>query len=252
MIYLAKQRKIRRSSRLGSTGGHEPARLVLRSGAHNKGKEGDMIHRNAAFKGALIVLSMLFSQVAFPQEQAEMPDAQQQAIRQMTERVRRAIVTLPQFGVFDHIYFGIKGSTVTLYGRASRPTLRSGAERVVSRIEGVKAVDNQIRVLPVSPNDDRIRAAVYWAIYGFGPLQRYTNNRGGAARLQRNSVFRRAGGITNDPPTGWHAIHIIVENGNVTLVGTVNSSGDLAIAGMRANSVPGVFSVTNDLQVSNE
>lgn len=63
-------------------------------------------------------------------------------------------------------------------------------------------------------------------------------------------MARAAGGITNDPPMGFHAIHIIVENGNVTLTGVVDSDMDLALAGMRANSVPGVFSVDNDLQVA--
>jgi len=67
-----------------------------------------------------------------------------------------------------------------------------------------------------------------------------------------NGVARRAGGITNDPPIGWHAIHIIVENGNVTLGSAVDSARDLAVAEMRANCVRGVFSVTNKLQVSKE
>lgn len=120
----------------------------------------------------------------------------------------------------------------------------------MKKIEGVKQVENEIEVLPVSPNDDRIRAAVYQAIYGFGSLQRYTSNRGGAARLQQNSVARRAGGITNDPLMGWHAIHIIVKNGNVTLTGVVDNEGDFNVAGIRANQVPGVFSVDNDLQIA--
>jgi osmotically-inducible protein OsmY len=64
------------------------------------------------------------------------------------------------------------------------------------------------------------------------------------------SVARAAGGITNDPPIGWHAIHIVVNNGNVILTGVVDSEGDLTLANIRANSVPGVFSVDNDLQVA--
>ena len=164
----------------------------------------------------------------------------------VAEEVRKQIVTLPQYGVFDHIHFAIKGAdTVVLQGKASRPTLKSGAENVVKRIEGVTTVDNQIEVLPVSPNDDRIRAAVYASIYGYPALQKYTSNRG-------RSVARAAGSITNDPPIGFHAIHIIVENGNVTLIGVVNNDADLAIAGMRANIVPGVFSVDNNLQVARE
>ena len=137
-----------------------------------------------------------------------------------------------------------------LHGKASRPTLKSSAERVVKKIEGVESVDNQIEVLPNSTNDDRIRAAVYASIYRYPALQRYTSNRGGPRGVP--SVARAAGGITNDPPIGYHAIHIIVENGNVTLTGVVDSENDLAIAGMRANSVPGVFSVDNDLQVASK
>jgi hypothetical protein len=192
---------------------------------------------------------VLLAGPALSQEGSEAPTPQQEALEKMAEQVRKQIVTLPVYGVFDNIYFGIKGAdTVVLYGKASRPTLKSSAERVVKQIQGVKNVDNQIQVLPVSPNDDKIRAQVYAAIYRYGPLQRYSSGRG---RIGRGgpSVARMAGGITNDPPIGWHAIHIIVENGNVTLVGVVDNDGDLALAEMRANGVPGVFSVTNELQV---
>jgi osmotically-inducible protein OsmY len=179
------------------------------------------------------------------------PDAAQQQVLRIAKEVRKQIVTLPQYGVFDNIHFGIKpDGTVVLRGEASRPTLKSGAENVVKKIEGVEKVDNQIEVLPNSQNDDRIRAAVYVSIYSYAPLQRYTANRGGPRGFP--SVARRAGGITNDPPIGYHAIHIIVKNGNVTLTGVVNNESDLAMAGMRANQVPGVFSVDNDLQVANE
>jgi hypothetical protein len=188
---------------------------------------------------------------AFGQQPPAPSDAQQQAMVKLAEAVRKQIVTNPQYGVFDFIHFAIKGNDVILRGQASRPILKSSLENSVKRIPGVGSVKNEIEVLPLSPNDDRIRAAVYRAIYGPGStLQRYTANRGFGARLDQNSIARRAGGITNDPPIGWHAIHIIVNNGNVTLAGVVDSSGDLAIAGMRANMVSGVFSVDNDLQVA--
>jgi hyperosmotically inducible periplasmic protein len=193
---------------------------------------------------------LLLTPSVLPQEEAASPDAKQQQVLKLAKEVRKQIVTQPQYGVFDAIHFAIEGDTVILRGKASRPVLKSSIENAVKKIEGVSNVKNEIEILPVSPNDDRIRAAVYASIYGFGSLQRYTSNRGGAARPQRNSVARRAGGITNDPPIGWHAIHIIVENGKVTLTGVVDSNGDLALAGMRANSVPGVFSVDNDLQVA--
>jgi hyperosmotically inducible periplasmic protein len=176
--------------------------------------------------------------------------ADQENLVGIAKQVRKAIVTLPQYGVFDNIHFAINtDGTVILRGEASRPTLKSSAENVVKRIEGVKKVDNQIEVLPNSPNDDRIRAGTYAAIYGFAPLQRYTSNRGGRSMP---SVARAAGGITNDPPIGRHAIRIIVNNGHVTLTGVVDNESDMAMAGIRASGVPLVFSVDNQLQVVNE
>lgn len=187
---------------------------------------------------------------ALAQQSAAPSDAQQQSIVKLAEAVRKQVVTNPQYGVFDSIHFAIKGgNTVILKGWASRPILKSGLENSIKRIAGVKSVVNEIEVLPLSPNDDRIRAAVYRSIYSYGPLQRYTSNRGFGAGMG-NSVARQAGGITNDPPFGWHAIHIIVKNGNVTLTGVVDSESDLTMAGMRANMVSGVFSVDNDLQVA--
>jgi hyperosmotically inducible periplasmic protein len=197
----------------------------------------------AVFSGLLLVPS------AAPQQPPASNSAQEQATLRLATEIRKQIVTLPQYGVFDHIHFAIQGGdTVILRGEASRPVLKSSAENAVKRIEGVKEVKNQIEVLPTSPNDDRIRAAVYRSIYGFAPLQKYTSNRGGGSRMP--SVARAAGGITNDPPIGWHAIHIIVNRGNVTLTGVVDSESDMDMAVMRANLVSGVFSVDNDLQVA--
>lgn len=169
-------------------------------------------------------------------------------VQRIAQEVYKQIVTLPQYGVFDNIHFALKGnSTVILRGEASRPTLKSGCENVVKRVEGVKEVVNEIEVLPVSQNDDRIRALTYARIYGNQWLRRYTNNRGGGRYI---SPMRAMVGITNDPPIGWHAIHIIVKNGNIRLVGVVDTSGDLAIAEMQARSVPGAFTVDNDLIVA--
>jgi osmotically-inducible protein OsmY len=190
----------------------------------------------------------LSAPVGRTQQQPTTPDAKQQEILRIAKDVRKQIVTLPQYGVFDAVHFAIQGRTVILRGKASRPTLKSGAENVVKKVEGVERVENQIEVLPLSPNDDRIRAAVYASVYGYPALQRYTSNRGGSRGGR--SIARAAGGITNDPPIGYHAIHIIVKNGNVTLTGVVDSEGDMAIAEMRANSVSGVFSVENELQVA--
>jgi hyperosmotically inducible periplasmic protein len=206
--------------------------------------------RAPAWVIASISSLVLLAPSLLSQEQAATPDARQQAVLELAKEVRRQIVTQPRYGVFDNIHFAIQGDTVILRGQASRPVLRSDIENSVKRIEGVKNVTNEIEVLPPSPNDDRIRAEVYASIYRFPALQRYTANRGGGSRMP--SVARMAGGITNDPPMGWHAIHIIVKNGNVTLTGVVDSESDLSMAEMRANLVPGVFSVENELQVAGQ
>jgi hyperosmotically inducible protein len=142
----------------------------------------------------------------------------------ITKEVRHELVMLPYYGVFDNLAYRVDGAKVTLFGQVTRPTLKSDAENVVKRIEGVERVDNEIEVLPLSPNDERIRRAVYRAIFSKPPLQRY----------QMGAV----------PP-----IHIIVKNGNVTLIGVVSSDGDKNIAGLAANGVSGVFGVTNSLTV---
>ena len=142
----------------------------------------------------------------------------------ITREVRHELVMLPYYGVFDNLAYRVDGSKVTLFGQVTRPTLKSDAENVVKRIEGVTAVDNEIEVLPLSPMDDQIRRAAYRQIYSKPPLQRY----------QMGAV----------PP-----IHIIVKNGNITLVGIVDSESDKEIAGIAANGVPGSFKVTNDLVV---
>jgi hyperosmotically inducible protein len=142
----------------------------------------------------------------------------------ITKEVRHELVMLPYYGVFDNLAYRVDGSKVTLFGQVTRPTLKSDSERVVKKIEGVELVDNQIEVLPLSPNDDRIRVAAYRAIYSRAPLQRY----------QMGAV----------PP-----IHIIVKNGNITLIGVVDSEADKNLAGIAANGIPGAFKVTNDLAV---
>ena len=145
---------------------------------------------------ASVLSLILLTRFAVAQEQPAPPDAAQQAILNMAQQVRKQIVTQSQYGVFDSIHFAIQGSTVILRGQASRPTLKSSIERSVKKIEGVTNVQNEIEVLPLSPNDDRIRAAVYASIYRYPALQRYTSNRG---RPMGPSVARAAGGITNDP-----------------------------------------------------
>ena len=146
------------------------------------------------------------------------------ATQRLAREARHELVMLPYYGVFDNLAFRVDGSTVTLEGQVTRPTLKSDAEKVVKNIEGVERVVNNIEVLPLSPNDDRLRLATYRAIYGDTQLSRY--------------------GLQAVPP-----IHIIVNNGNVTLEGVVANEGDKNIANIRANGVSGVFSVKNNLRV---
>jgi hyperosmotically inducible protein len=141
----------------------------------------------------------------------------------LVREVRHELVMLPYYGVFDNLEYKVEGYTVTLSGQVTRPTLKSDAERGVKGVEGVEKVVNNIEVLPLSSNDDRIRLAVYRAVYGHTSLQSY--------------VLRAV------PP-----IHIIVKNGNVTLAGVVATEADKNIAGVQANGVSGVFSVTNNLR----
>jgi hyperosmotically inducible periplasmic protein len=163
----------------------------------------------------------------------------------IVKQVRDKLLSLQDYDVFDSLRFAIKGKTIILMGYASRPILKSEAENVVKGIEGVESVDNQIKVLPTSPNDDRIRIGVYRRIYSQPALRKYIGSPMGFGRFP--SVAMEAGGITQDPPLGYHAIHIIVDSGHVILTGSVNSEADANIAQIQANSTPGVFSVENDL-----
>lgn len=145
----------------------------------------------------------------------------------LEERIRRALVTLPYYSVFDNLNFQVTGSDVTLSGQVTRPTLKSSAEAVVKRVSDVQSVKNEIEVLPLSPNDDRIRVDVYRAVYYHPAFTRY--------------AFRAV-----------PSIHIIVKNGDVTLEGIVASQVDKDLANMRAKGVAGVFSVTNNLRVERD
>ena len=170
----------------------------------------------------------------------------------VVQEVQKRLSSLNNYGVFDWITFGFHGKTVVLKGFASRPTLKSSAGNILKGIEGISSVDNQIKVLPPSPNDDKIRAQVYNRIYTQPALRKYNANQGNVAQALGpggRSVALMAGGITNDPPRGFHAIHIIVDRGNVTLYGAVNNESDATIAYVQANTTPGVFSVDNDLAV---
>jgi hyperosmotically inducible periplasmic protein len=179
------------------------------------------------------------------------PDLEEREAKRMSvmaNDIRKAIVTLPNYGLFDDVRFSInRANVVTLKGYASRPTLKASAENAAKNVRGVEKVDNRIEVLPLSPQDDDIRFRVYVAVYGHPALARYNPNRGTPLF---NSLVRRTAGITQDPPPGNHPIHIIVKNGNVTLEGVVDNEGDRSIAEIRANGVPGAFRVDNEIRLS--
>jgi hyperosmotically inducible protein len=172
----------------------------------------------------LVVLSLvaLVSLGAAQDAPPQQPSAKSQ--ERIVKEIRHELLMLPYFGVFDNIAFKVDGSAVTLLGQVVRPSLKSDAEHAVKHIEGVEKVDNQIEVLPPSPMDDRIRIRLFRAIYQYPSLQKY------ALGVQK-------------------PIRIIVKNGHVNLEGVVDSEGDKNLAGIRANGVPGIFSVTNNLQV---
>jgi hyperosmotically inducible protein len=167
------------------------------------------------------VLLFVLASAPFAGAQAE-PSSPAQA--RIAREVRHELLMLPYFGVFDNIEYRVDGDTVTLQGAVTRPVLKSDAENVVKHIEGVDHVVNHIEVLPPSPMDDKLRMALFRAIYGDPALEKY------ALGVQK-------------------PIRIIVKNGHVSLEGVVDNETDKNLAGMRANSVPGVFSVANNLRV---
>ena len=187
------------------------------------------------------VLSLILGEVTLARSQQNPSD--------MSAAIRKAIVTLPNYGVFDNLSFDLQESTVILRGFASRPSLKESVSQAVKKIQGVEKVINQIEVLPLSPRDDDVRADLYTNIYGDTALSRFGSRRG---TPQFSSIARQGFGITNDPPIGYHAIHIIVKGGHVTLAGMVDTPGDSIIAETRVRGTFGVFSVTNHLRVTSD
>ena len=143
----------------------------------------------------------------------------------LKKEVRHELVMVPWYSVFDILQYSVHGNEVTLVGAVVNPTVKTDAENAVKRIEGVEKVDDQIEVLPPSPMDDQIRRTEYRAIYSQGSLTRYA-----LGSLQ--------------------SIHIIVKGGHVTLEGYVDTEADKNAAGIYANGVTGVFSVINNLTVT--
>ena len=145
----------------------------------------------------------------------------------MEKKIRKELVTLPWYGVFDNLAFEVDGSTVTLHGQVVRPSTRKDAERRVKRIAGVEQVVNNIEVLPLSSFDDSIRARTYRAVFRTGGLHRYA--------------------MGANP-----SIHIVVDRGHVTLEGVVGNKMDKQLAYIAASGVFGTFSVTNNLRAEDD
>src|ERR1700685_1166977 len=194
------------------------------SGIQRNVQQGERSTMKPKILAAVVALSVLGT-LAVGQDQTSQRDQPSARSQDRIQReVRHELLMLPYFTVFDNIAYKVDGTTVTLLGQVVNPVVKSDAGNAVKHIEGVEKVDNQIEVLPLSPMDNRIRTRLFRAIYGYPSLQRY------ALGVQK-------------------PIRIIVKNGHVTLEGVVDSEGDKNIAGLRANGVPGIFSVDNNLQV---
>jgi len=172
-------------------------------------------------KAKLLVFPTLLLLASAAWGQSNQTQAPPQAEDRLVKEVRHQILLLPRLSVFDNLEYKVEGYKVTLVGQVTNPTLKSDAENVVEQ------VDNRIEVLPTSPMDDNLRLKMYAAIYGYSALQKYAM-----------PVVK--------------PIRIIVKSGHATLEGVVDSEADKNLAGLRANSVPGVFSVTNNLRVAKD
>ena len=173
---------------------------------------------------ALLLAMVATSALAASNTRKPAPNRSVQYEAWLTNQVRHQLVMLPWLSVFDNLEYKVEGNKVVLSGEVVRPVLKDDAANAVKHIEGVETVENNIEILPVSNFDDQIRRQELRAIYGFPSLQRY--------------------GLGTMP-----SIRIIVKNGHVTLEGAVSDQGDKNVAGIRANGVANVFSVTNDLRV---
>ena len=170
--------------------------------------------------GGFVALFLLsFSAISYGQQ------SEPKATQNLTKEIRHQLVLLPYYSVFDNLSYRTEGSKVILGGQVVRASLKADAEAAAKSVEGVSSVQNDIEVLPPAPMDDQIRRAVFRAIYSEPSLSRYA-------------------------ASAVPSIHIIVKGGHVTLVGVAENGTDKNIAGVRANGVPNVFSVDNQLIVN--
>ena len=170
----------------------------------------------------LAVGILVGSGLAIAANTAPQPDA-----LQVENKVIHEIRKYPDYSVFDNIKVRVDSGNVELLGQVSQPYKKSDLQRIAAHVPGVASVTNDLQVLPLSPFDNRIRLQVARAIYRDPVLSRY--------------------GVEAVPP-----IHIIVENGHVTLEGVVNSDLEKNVASIRASGAGLSFgSIVNNLVVEN-
>ena len=182
--------------------------------------------------------------------------AQSAQAKSTIEDIRKELLQLPYYGVFDFIGFSYNKGTVALVGYAYHPGLKGDAQQAVKRVAGVDTVQNKLEELPPSPNDDQLRWKIYYSIYRDPFLSRYAPG-GGMLWGHRHAFGGEfsplgSGTFPGMEPAGDYPIHIIVKNGRVTLLGVVDNEGDKTIAGTKAREVPGSFEVDNQLMVERE
>jgi osmotically-inducible protein OsmY len=174
--------------------------------------------------GKVVMAAALLSAVAFAGSNgpgAAAPGSDEAIAGQ----VRHEIAMYTHYTIFDDINFRVNQGRVELNGEVNQPYKKSDLEKIVAHVPGVESVTNQLEVLPLSPMDDQLRLRVARAIYSYPALSRY-----------RQGVL----------PT----IHIIVDNGHVTLTGVVATDFDKQVAGVRAATAGLSFGpINNDLRV---
>ncbi len=227
----------------------------------------------------LLVVTLTLGPLAVSAQQATV------APTQVATDVRKHLLSLPYYGVFDLLTFNVDNNDdVTLAGYVLTDTLKKDAEREVREVKGIKDVQNKIVIASAFPLDDEIRHGVYHAIYGDSSLSRYGTPGSelrsmrpgfrdwgagfggwgsglggrGAGFGGRGGGFGRAFGgphLMGAPfygydPVGNYAIHILVNNRTVTLAGVVDNEGDKTLAGLKARGVTNVNQVNNELEVA--
>jgi len=179
--------------------------------------------------------------------------AAQSQSKDRIDGIRKELLQLPYYGVFDFLAFKYDKGTVTLMGYAYHPGLKQDAERAVKRASGVDTVVNRIEDLLPSPADDDLRWKVYYAIYTDPFLSRYAPGGGmlwGHRHRYAGAFYPLgAGPFPGMEPAGDYPIHIIAKGLRVTLIGVVDNEGDKTLAGMKARQVPGALEMSNQLSV---